>query len=148
MFILYLSHIFCLLQAIKVLRSGEYAPFIVFIAAPTLPAIHQVATRIHTCRHHSSPHSPLPPPRPPQVVVTPDPKHCMTVERAITVIIFSLQRRSLTCGCALFFSVWLLFLFVLALLIDSFQQCQSNTTAACDFCFCLFILFCFVLFCF
>ncbi|XP_070173887.1 peripheral plasma membrane protein CASK-like isoform X2 [Littorina saxatilis] len=28
-------------KAIKVLRSGEYTPFIVFIAAPTLPAIHQ-----------------------------------------------------------------------------------------------------------
>ena len=29
-------------QAIKVLRSGEYTPFIVFIAAPTLPVIHEV----------------------------------------------------------------------------------------------------------
>ncbi|ESO92903.1 hypothetical protein LOTGIDRAFT_232969 [Lottia gigantea] len=28
-------------QAVKVLRSSEYTPFIVFIAAPTLPSIHQ-----------------------------------------------------------------------------------------------------------
>ncbi|XP_025080182.1 peripheral plasma membrane protein CASK-like [Pomacea canaliculata] len=28
-------------QAIKVLRSGEYSPFIVFISAPVLPAVHQ-----------------------------------------------------------------------------------------------------------
>ena len=31
-----------ILQAIRVLRTGDFAPFVVFVAAPTIAAIHEV----------------------------------------------------------------------------------------------------------
>ena len=49
----------CSLQALKVLRTAEFAPFVVFIAAPSLSALAELKTvNVSAPRSHlRSPHS-------------------------------------------------------------------------------------------